>query len=110
MKPEIEKLDWTTTYSYKRDSVPRNVELTLPLESMQEICRKYGLSPELGAGEASYPAFSDWLRRHRRTRKLFYGHNTGFDIRSLVDLFDKDLKNALKLEEEDCQEESEVAK
>lgn len=98
-KPEIEKLDWTTAYSYKRDSVPHNVELTLPLESMQEICRKYGLRPELGAGEASFPAFRDWLYRHRRTRQLFYGHGTGFDIQSLMDLFHEDLVNTAKMQD-----------
>lgn len=96
-KCEVEKLDWTTAYSYKRTSAPHNVELTLPLESMQEICRKYWLVPEHGATEASYQAFHDWLVRHRRTRKLFYGHQTGFDIRSLVNLFDDDLKGTAKI-------------
>lgn len=97
---EIEKLDWTSVYSYSRETNPHTVELTLPLESMHEICRKYDLLPELGAKEASYQAFHDWLVRHRRTRKKFYGHKEGFDIESLVDLFHEDLVKTAKLENE----------
>ena len=99
-KCDIEKLNWTTAYSYRRDTKPCNIELTLPFETMTAICDKWRIYPELGAGEASYPAFRDWLCRHRRTRNLFYGHGTGFDIQSLVNLFHEDLKNtALLLEE-----------
>jgi len=98
-KCDIEKLDWTTAYSYRRDTTPHNIELTLPFETMKAICDKWSLRPELGAGEASYSAFRDWLCRHRRTRSLFYGHGTGFDIQSLVELFNDDLKNTEKLME-----------
>ena len=101
-KCDIEKTNWTTVYTYScwRDTKPCTVELTLPFETMTAICDKWCIYPELGAGEASYPAFRDWLYRHRRTRKLFYGHGTGFDIQSLVTLFHEDLQNTAKLEEE----------
>lgn len=101
MKCKTEELDWCTAHSYAPESAAEGmdaIELTLSFAEMQELCRKYGLSPELGADEASYPAFRDWLRRHRRTQQLLCGHGTGFDIQSLVNLFHQDLTNTAKLE------------
>lgn len=98
LKCEIEKLNWTTCYSYKTRE-GKNIDLTLPFETMQKICCRYRLEPELGAGEASFAAFRDWLYRHRRTRDEFYGKK-GFDIKSLVGLFDDDLQGTAILMKE----------
>ena len=93
----IEKLNWTTAYLYKTDRFG-NIELTLPFETMKGLCDKYGIDPSLGAGEVQFAAFRDWLYKHRRTHELFYGRK-GFDIQSLVDLFNDDLKGTEMLME-----------
>lgn len=89
LKCEVERLNWTTAYSYNVDG--KNVELTLPFETMKDLCLKHNVYPIDGAREAQFAVFRDWLYRHRRTQELFYG-GKGFDILSLVDLFSGDLK------------------
>lgn len=95
LKCEVERLNWTTAYSYKTKD-DELVELTLPFESMKALCLKHNVYPIDGAGEVQYAAFSDWMCRHRRTREVFYGKE-GFDIQSLVNLLDADLKGTAKL-------------
>jgi len=88
-KCEVERLNWTTAYSYNVDG--KNIELTLPFETMKALCLKHNVYPSDGVGEVQFAAFRDWLYRHRRTRELFYG-DKGSDIQSLVGLFGDDLK------------------
>ena len=89
LKCEVERLNWTTAYSYNVDG--KNIELTLPFETMKALCLKHNVYPSDGVGEVQFAAFRDWLYRHRRTRELFYG-DKGSDIQSLVGLFGDDLK------------------
>ena len=89
LKCEVERLNWTNAYSYNVDG--KNIELTLPFETMKALCLKHNVYPSDGVGEVQFAAFRDWLYRHRRTRELFYG-DKGSDIQSLVGLFGDDLK------------------
>lgn len=94
LKCDVERLNWTTAYSYNVDG--KNVELTLPFETMKALCLKHSVFPNDGAREAQFAVFRDWVYRHRRTQEHFYG-DKGFDILSLVDLFRDDLKGTAKI-------------
>lgn len=97
MKHTTEKLEWCTANYYQPKGDAPKLELTLTLEAMRDICSKHHLDPELGAGEASYAAFKDWLEKHDDNKEDFYGVN-GSDINSLVGLFHQDLTTTARIE------------
>ena len=101
MKYKKLELDWCTVHSYfaseNNGSESKEIELSVPLEVMRTLVANHGLSPLGGAGAASYSAFQEWLGHHDDKKDMFYGSH-GFDIASLVDIFDKDLQNTAKIE------------
>lgn len=93
-----EELNWTTAYTYKL-SDGKNYDATLPYGTLKKLCEKHRVSPDLGAKEASFESFRDWLYKHRKHKEQFYGKR-GFDIDSLVDLFDDDLKVVARIDKD----------
>ena len=87
MKPsKVDKKGFTIfTYSLGK----KDVDLTLSYEKMEELCQKHNLQPEVGAGEASFHAFCDWLLSHEEANDL--SNALKFDIISLVNLFNQDM-------------------
>lgn len=87
MKPSKVDQKGFTIFTYTLGK--KDVDLTLSYEKMVELCQKYNLQPEVGAGEALFDTFRDWLYSHKDTKDLL--NILAFDIISLVNLFNQDM-------------------
>ena len=94
MKPSNVDKKGFTIYTYTLGK--KDVDLTLSYEKMVELCEKHNLQPDVGAGEASFHAFCDWLLFHKDTKDLL--NILAFDIISLVNLFNQDLLCTAEIE------------
>lgn len=94
MKPSKVETDGFTSYTYSLGE--NDVELTISYDKMVELCEKHNLQPDVGAGEALFDAFCDWLYLHKENGDLF--NMLTYDILSIVYLFNEDLLNTAKIE------------